>query len=186
MVLAGCNVLQEDGRSYVLGFADDAIVRPAVEMQGRAETAARPGEFVVEFRARTGPDIVGHTFIAYGRVAEDYSIADEKAAGLYPKDNIGGFVFGIAGTESTMTPVALDELIPPSIVYRHRLSPEQYARLLAAIEAARADPPDWSWVGYNCNSFVADMARVVGMKVPAGSTLLAPMLLVSELKRLND
>lgn len=190
LVLAGCNVLQEDRNSYILGFSDDAIVRaplkPQVKFQGDTQAAALPGEFVVEFRARTGPDIIGHTFIAYGRVAEDHSIADEKTAGLYPKDNIGGFVFGITGTESTMTPVALDEMIPPSIVYRHRLSAEQYARLLAAIEEARADPPDWSWAGYNCNSFVADMARVVGLKVPTGYTWLAPMLLVSELKHLND
>lgn len=191
VILSGCNLLQEDGNSYVFAFSDDAVVRPALKTQvGKAQTgmeaAAQPGDLVVEFRARTGPDIVGHTFIAYGRVADDYSIADEKAAGLYPKDNIGGFVFGITGTESTMTPVALDELIPPSIVYRHRLTADQYARLLAAIEEARADPPDWSWTGYNCNSFVADMARVVGLKVPTGYTWLAPMLLVSELKHLND
>lgn len=187
LLLGGCNVLQEDGSSYVLAFSDDALGRPAVDARADDDDdVARPGDFVVEFRARTGPDIVGHTFIAYGRVAEDYTIADEMAAGLYPKDNIGGFVFGITGTESTTMPVALDEMIPPSIVYRHRLTAEEYARLLAAIEAARADPPDWSWVGYNCNSFVADMARVVDLKVPAGATFLAPMLLVSELKRLNS
>ncbi|TCT11283.1 hypothetical protein EDC22_10436 [Tepidamorphus gemmatus] len=186
LLLGGCNMLRKDAPSYMLAFADDALADPALEAPVEDDEIARPGDFVVEFRARTGPDIVGHTFIAYGRVAEDNTIADEMTAGLYPKDNIGGFVFGITGTESTMTAVPLDELIPPSIVFRHRLTSDEYARLLAAIEAARADPPDWSWVGYNCNSFVADMARVVDLKVPAGATFLAPMLLVSELKRLNS
>lgn len=185
--LAGCNPGDEASPSYLLGFSDDAVIAGVPAGGGVAVDAPTfaPGDYVIEFRARTGPDIVGHTYIAYGRVGADAEIADEQAAGLYPKDNIGGFVFGITGTESTTAPVALDELIPPSLVYRRKLDDGAYARLLAALDKARADPPDWSWVGYNCNSFVADMARVAGLKVPAGSTFLAPILLVSELKRLN-
>lgn len=185
--VTGC-IATEDGISPTgYGFSDTTSL-PAERTTSRPPVATGTdypeGSYIVEFRARTGPDIIGHSYIVFGRLGPDGAIIDSTQAGLYPSD-VAGFAFGIAGTQATTEPVALDNAIPPSIVYRHQLTAAQYDRLSAAIAEARADPPTWSWLGYNCNTFVADMAREAGLQTPTGGTWMAPMLFVSQIMQLN-
>lgn len=186
--VTGCIANDDAVRQSSFGFNDTASL-PAERTQSRRPAAAAgeehpAGSYVIEFRARTGPDIIGHSYIVFGRVGPDGTIVDSTQAGLYPSD-VAGFAFGIAGTQATTEPVALDNAIPPSIVYRHRLTAAQYERLSAAIAEARANPPTWSWLGYNCNTFVADMAHEAGLQTPTGGSWMAPMLFVSEIMQLN-
>lgn len=188
LIIAGCKGPESSTRPSAYGFADQAatvgnggtVPQPARSAGSEITT----GTHVVEFRARTGPDIIGHSYIVYGKQAKDGSIAEATQVGLYPKD-VTGFAFGIIGADARTEPVGLDMSIPPSVVYRRALTEEEYSRLAAAVERARADPPTWSWTGYNCNTFVADLAREIGLKTPAGATLMAPGIMVSQLKSLN-
>lgn len=186
--LTGCMGVSDATHPTSMGFTDTTslpVTTTAPRPSAGNSSELPVGTHVIEFRARTGPDIIGHSYILFGRVGPDGSIVDSTQAGLYPSD-VTGFAFGIAGTQATTEPVALDNAIPPSIIYRRALTPAQYARLSAAIADAREDPPAWSWMGYNCNTFVADMAREIGMKTPTGGTWMAPMLFVAQLMDLNE
>jgi hypothetical protein len=185
--LGGCVGSQNTAGTTSYGFASGpaaqstAVKTPAAE----ATTEIPIGARVVEFRARTGPDIIGHTYLVYGRQAAGGSIVGATQVGLYPKE-MSGFAIGVGGmAEATTEPVSFDKSIPANTVYRRRLSEEEYKRLSAAVAVARADPPTWNWTKYNCNTFVAEMAQEIGMKTPYASTLMAPALFVHRLKTMN-
>ncbi len=171
--------------------ASQTIASQTAEAETPTVAAAADGSIpvgapIVEFRARVGPDIIGHTYLIFGHQGADGSIIEPTQVGLYPKE-LSGFAIGVGGmAEATTEPVALDLSLPPSAVYRRQLTDEEYARLSAAVEAARADPPTWNWTRYNCNTFVADMAKAVGLKTPMASTLLAPAIFITQLKALNS
>ena len=194
MVLGGCANTQQGPQTQSYGFASNAAAGPppafrpasAPVPNSYAPSADIPaGAPIVEFRSRTGPDIIGHTYLIFGYQGEDGSIVKPDQIGLYPKD-LSGFAVGVSGmAEATTEPVSLDLSIPPSNVYRHQLTEDEYARLSAAAAEARANPPQWNWTRYNCNTFVADMAETVGMQTPAGGTLLAPVLFIQQLRSLN-
>ena len=60
--------------------------------------------------------------------------------------------------------------------YRVLVSKEQYDRTVAFIRDLQSKSHTWSAELYNCNAFVADIARFMGLKVPA-STLIYPKVL---------
>lgn|GEM_PF-1928958 len=190
LALGGCVNSQttQGGSSY--GFADGTqavmpVPRPVSTGAGQIAAEIPAPDYVVEFRARPGPDIIGHSYLVYGIEGDDGRIVDAVQVGLYPKD-MSGFAVGVGGmAEATTEPVEYDLSIKPNAVYRHKLTPEQYARLDAAVRAARANPPRWNWTQYNCNTFVADMAKAAGLKTPYGSTLLAPAAFVLRMEALN-
>lgn len=186
--LGGCAGSQNTTATTAYGFAGgSATTGPARERDRIASTSPEipAGARVVEFRARTGPDIIGHTYLVYGRQAASGGITGATQVGLYPKE-MSGFAIGVGGmAEATTEPVSFDKSIPATTVYRRRLSEDEFQRLSAAVAAARADPPTWNWTQYNCNTFVADMAREIGLKTPYASTLMAPALFVHQLKALN-
>jgi hypothetical protein len=186
--LGGCAGSQDTGAMAAYGFAGAATTgATGVPLQISGANDEFPaGVRVVEFRARTGPDIIGHTYLVYGRQAADGGIAGATQVGLYPKE-MSGFAVGVGGmAEATTEPVSFDKSIPATTVYRRRLSEDEYQRLSAAVAAARSEPPTWNWTKYNCNTFVADMAREIGLKTPFASTLMAPAVFVHGLKTLNS
>ena len=165
-----------------------AAAQPEDEPTATKEPFVSSGDYVVEFRARPGPDVLGHSYMVFGRLGADGTIMAPVHAGLYPKDTVTGFTFGLVGTgtDATIEPISLDRSIPPTIVYRKELTADQYARLSAAVSEARANPPSWSWSGYNCNTFLVDLARETGLNVPVGATFMAPVLFISQMRDVNE
>jgi hypothetical protein len=53
--------------------------------------------------------------------------------------------------------------------YRVLVSKEQYDRTVAYIRQLQAKSTTWSVEMYNCNAFVADIAKFMGLRVPASS-----------------
>jgi hypothetical protein len=186
-VLAGCVDGEQSVRPTAYSFTD-SVAAASNEPMRRPLAAERveavPGAYVVEFRARAGLDIIGHSYLVFGIMGDDEEIIDPVHTGLYPND-ITGFAFAVGGAKATTEAVALDKTIAPTTVYRRTLTPAQYQRLSAAVERARVDPPSWSWTNYNCNTYMADLAREIGLKTPTGGSWMAPTLFVSQLKELN-
>jgi hypothetical protein len=69
------------------------------------------------------------------------------------------------------------------MVYRRALSSRDYARLVRDVDDLRRIRPFWHLILYNCNSFAADVARWMGLRVP--STLQVPKDFVQQLYVLN-
>ena len=146
-----------------------------------APKAAKP--YFIEFRARAALSY-GHTFAVYGRVGQKNPHL--KVAGLHPF------------TESSI-PWMIGHLVPvPSetgasdgdtedqyIIARYRvlLSEAEYKTLLATIKKMQDSSPVWHAVLYNCNAFVGDIAKSLGLKAP--SSLQMPKEYIDDMRQMN-
>jgi hypothetical protein len=61
---------------------------------------------------------------------------------------------------------------------------EEYKKVVGYIKSLEAKSPVWHAVLYNCNAYVGDIAKFMGMEVPS-STMLMPAAYINELKQLN-
>jgi hypothetical protein len=145
------------------------------------------GRYFVEFRSRSALSY-GHTFIVHGRMNERGPIASSQVAGLHPAGDdptpwLIGHIIPVP-SETGPSDGDLDERYV-SARYRVQLSEPEYRRVTAYIKQLQASSPTWHAITYNCNAFVADIARYMGLQTPS-STLLYPADFISELRTLNS
>ena len=58
------------------------------------------------------------------------------------------------------------------------MSKDQYDRVMAYVRDLQSRSHTWSAELYNCNAFVADIAKEMGLKVPS-STLIYPKVFIN-------
>ena len=152
--------------------------------QSAANTASR---YFIEFRSRYALSY-GHTFAMYGQLNGRGGIATREVAGLHPAGDdptpwmIGHFL--PVPLETGASDGDLEEKYV-SARYRITLSEPEYRKVVAYIKHLQATSPTWHAVAYNCNAFVADIARFMGLQTPS-STLLYPADFINELRELNS
>jgi hypothetical protein len=123
--------------------------------------------YYVEFRAAQ-IGLYGHSYAVYGRLDRrdnplTTSYADLHPMGGYGVMALGHFVPVPANTEWDPEVLAL----PVTAKYRVKLNQTQYNNLTAAVERANANKrPYWNAVTNNCNHFIGELARAVGLRVP--------------------
>jgi len=139
--------------------------------------------YYIEFRvAENG--VYGHSYIAYGRLNALGQPATATYADIHPTGDIPSMVLGhfIPMDAATMPDKdTLDRKVASR--FRRPLTAAEYHRLGAIIARTRAAGHAWSIVAYNCNDFVADIARGIGMQTP--NTLLLPYDFIPKLKAMN-
>src|SRR5215472_10905094 len=158
------------------------IVRPA--NTSSAATTSGSGQYYFEFRSRQAWDY-GHTFVVFGRVGEAPS--KNNVAGLSPKgDDPSMWVMGHYVPVPSDTGWTDGDLEDKYITARYRVlvSKEQYDRTVAYIRQLQAKSTTWSVEMYNCNAFVADIAKFMGLKAPA-STWIYPKVFVTNMRKIN-
>lgn len=147
---------------------------------GRFETYP----YYVEFRvAENG--VYGHSYVAYGGLnargqPATAAYTDVHPVGDSPSTVLGHFIPMEAATRPDPDTLGL----PIASRFRWPLTAAEYRRLTAVIARTRAAAQTWSIVAYNCNDFVADVARGIGMQVP--STLILPYEFIPTLRALNE
>jgi hypothetical protein len=138
--------------------------------------------YYVDFRARTAASS-GHAFVWYGR-------ADSKqieVAGLHPATEsvipyILGHVIPVPSETGKSYGDLDDEYLTAS--YRVYMTEPEAKRVFAYIKHLQATSPLWNAATYNCVSFIQDIARQMGLRVP-GNHLLYPEDWVKQLKQAN-
>jgi hypothetical protein len=121
----------------------------------------------IEFRVAT-IGTYGHSYVAYGRLNAHGQPADRKYADLHPRGNYALMAIG------HVLPVPANTKWDPEVLtlkvassYRRNLTAAQYQKLLAAIRKSEADKDRyWNAVTNNCNHYVGELARAVGLKTP--------------------
>ena len=127
------------------------------------------GQYYFEFRSRQAWDY-GHTFVVFGRVGEAPS--KNNVAGLSPKgDDPSMWVMGHYVPVPSDTGWTDGDLEDRYITARYRVlvSKEQYDRTVAYIRQLQAKSTTWSVEMYNCNAFVADIAKFMGLRAPSST-----------------
>jgi hypothetical protein len=142
------------------------------------------GQYYFEFRSRQAWDY-GHTFVVFGRVGETPS--KNNVAGLSPKgDDPQMWLMGHYVPVPSDTGWTDGDLEDRYITSRYRVlvSKEQYDRTVAYIRQLQAKSTTWSVELYNCNAFVADIAKFMGLQVPSSSWIY-PKVFVSNMRKIN-
>lgn len=156
-------------------FVSDA--RPALE--------AKESRYFIEFRSRYALSY-GHSYVIFGREGAAGEMIDPEVAGLAP------------ATAST-TPYVVGHFLPVpaetgasdgdleeeyrSASWRVMLTEAQYTKTVAHIRQLKAKSRFWQASIYNCNAFVADIARSMGYKTP--SIWLRPQQFITKLREMN-
>jgi hypothetical protein len=154
--------------------------RPAL-----ADQKPQPGQpgYFVDFRSRPGY-LFGHTFIVYGQFDARGRPFNTKLAGIYPVDGQAGLILGsVVPVRASVRGVHGDYKERPTNIYRRRLTPAQYARLLRVVRGLRRSEREWDLLFKNCNDFAIAVAKGMDMITPP--SWLPPYFFVAELRLLN-
>jgi len=148
----------------------------------RADATAHP--YYIEFRVAVD-GVYGHSYIAYGRLSAVGQPATTTYADIHPTGEIPSMVLGHFFPMSAATSPEKDTLgFKIASRFRRSLTATEYDRLKSIIARIRAARHTWSVLGYNCNDFVADVARGLGMRTP--TTLSLPYNFIPELQAMNE
>jgi hypothetical protein len=169
--------------------AATALAQPAPPAAGRATTAAPADQkgakpYFIEFRARSAMSY-GHTFAVIGRNGQKLTKAN--VVGLHPATDssvpwvVGHFILVPSETGWSDGDIEDQYIIAK---YRIPLNEAQYKSLMTYVTDLKAKSPVWHAVLYNCNAFVGDIAKHLGLQTPS-STLLMPKEYITELRTIN-
>ena len=148
----------------------------------RADATAHP--YYIEFRVAVD-GVYGHSYIAYGRLSAVGQPATATYADIHPTGDIPSMVLGHFFPMDAATSPEKDTLgFKIANRFRRPLTATEYDSLKSIVARIRAARHAWSVLGYNCNDFVADVARGLGMRTP--TTLLLPYNFIPELQAMNE
>ena len=144
--------------------------------------------YFVEFRSRSALSY-GHTFLVHGKLnanGQVGQVAKEQVAGLHPATESSvpwmiGHVIPVVSENGWSDGDTEDEYITAR--YRILLTEDEYAKVSANIRHLQKNSPLWHAVLYNCNAWVGDMAKSMGLKVPSSG--LYPEDFISGIASLN-
>jgi hypothetical protein len=171
--------------------AAGSLSTPAPQPAPAANLAAKSAKrYFVEFRSRSALSY-GHTFLVHGKLnaaGRVGQLTKEQVAGLHPATEssipwmIGHVVPVISETGFSDGDIE-DEYVTAR--YQVLMTEAEYAKVSAFIAKHQAGSPLWHAVIYNCNAWVGDVAKFMGLKTPE-STLLYPEDYINGIAMLNS
>jgi hypothetical protein len=177
------------GVGIATGSAQDASAPVGTSAAPRASSPSHTAQksakrYFIEFRSRSAQSY-GHTFAVHGRVGT--KITASNVVGLHPATEspvpwMIGHVFMVPSETGASDGDTEDQYVTAR--YRVLLTEPEYKKLSAYIAQLKASSPVWHAVLYNCNAFVGDIAKSMGLRVPE-SSLLMPKEYITALRQLN-
>jgi hypothetical protein len=165
-----------------------AIAAPSVMPAPSRSTAGRSQakqQHFIEFRSRYAYTY-GHAFVIFGRLSKTGQMIAPQVAGLAPKSNDPNvYVLGHAMPVPSSTGWTDGDLEDAyrSASWRVMLNETDYKKVVGYIRKLQASSPVWHAALYNCNAFVADIARSMGYKTPG--PWLRPQQFIIKLREMN-
>jgi hypothetical protein len=142
--------------------------------------------YFIEFRARNALSY-GHAFVVYGRLDPHGKMIDPQVGGIHPASTntlpymLGHFI-PVPVEHGASDGDLEDEYV--SARYRVILNEAEYTRVVAYIKELEASTPVWHALLYSCISFVADVAKFMGMRTPP--TGMYPEVFINNLRAMNN
>jgi hypothetical protein len=152
-----------------------------------SKTEASAGKpYYIEFRSRSAQSY-GHTFSIYGRLNGQGKIASKAVAGLHPFTESAlpwmvGHLFLVPSETGASDGDTEDQYVTAR--FRVALSQAEYAKVTSFVKDLQKKSPVWHAVLYNCNAFVGDVAKFMGLKAPF-NTMQMPKDFINDLKAMN-
>jgi len=140
--------------------------------------------YYIEFRVAVD-GVYGHSYIAYGRLDSLGRPMTTTYADIHPTGDLPSMVLGhFLPMEAATSPEKETLHYEIASRFRRPLTAAEYGKLQSVIARIRAARHSWSVLAYNCNDFVADVARGMGMQSP--TTLLLPYDFIPRLQVINE
>jgi hypothetical protein len=174
-----------------------AAVSPKPETATRPANAARPANarskaekpanrYFIEFRSRTALSY-GHAYVVYGKLDARGQMVNPQVGGIHPASTnvipyMLGHVVPVPAEHGASDGDLEEEYV--SARYRVILNEAEYNRTVAYIRELEASTPVWHAVLYSCISFVADVARFVGLRTPPNG--MYPEVFINNLRAMNS
>jgi hypothetical protein len=152
-----------------------------------APAVASPSRpYYVEFRSRSAQSY-GHTFSIHGRLGAHGQIVSKAVVGLHPATESAvpwmiGHLILVPSETGASDGDKEDQYVTAR--FQVQLTADEYKRVTGYMKELQAKSPVWHAVLYNCNAFVGDIAKFMGMELPS-STMLMPAAYINELRQLN-
>jgi len=185
IAMAGTANAQTNPASSAGAPKPSASVARSVPPTPGTQAVRKPAKpYFVEFRARSAQSY-GHTFLVHGRVGQKITVND--VVGLHPAtESAIPWMIGHVVLVPSETGASDGDIEEQYIIARYRvlLSEAEYKRVAAYLKERQANAPVWHAVLYNCNAFIADIAKFMGLKAPS-SSMMMPKTFITELKQLN-
>ena len=148
--------------------------------------AAQATGYFIEFRARSALSY-GHTFAVHGRLNAQQEIIESTVVGLHPRGDspvpwMIGHVIPVPSETSASDGDTENEYITAR--FRLILNESEYKGLLAYIRELEASSPMWHAAFYNCNMYVQQIAKHLGLRTPF-TIWLKPKAFITKLGELN-
>lgn len=146
-----------------------------------------PGKpYFVEFRSRTAASY-GHSFLLHGKLGAPGKFAKFDVAGLHPKGyDPETYMQGHVVPVPAETGASWGDLDEQYLTARYCvvLTEAEYRRTAAYIRRLQATTKEWHAPTTNCNSFIGDVARHMGLLAPL-TPILLPEHYVGMIRDLN-
>jgi len=176
-VVSSC---QSEDKAPLPRYTSDArdLKKPVTAQQ-------QAGRRFIEFRSRYALTY-GHTYVVFGSADKNGRMISPEVAGLAPASEdaapyvIGHFIPVPATTGETDGD--LEEQYR-SASWRVMLTDAEYNDTVAYIRKLQARSRLWEATVYNCNAFVADIAKHMGYKTPG--IWLRPQQFITNLREMN-
>jgi hypothetical protein len=191
--LVACNTVQTevDGGSFAALSNKAEAAAPAGGRKAAAKrgTHKDAGRYFVEFRSRYALSY-GHTFLVHGRLnqkGEIGQLSEKNVSGFHPAGQgselwMVGHVVPVPAETGPSDGDLEEEYV--SARFRVYLTEAEYARFAAHLAEKKASVAMWHAATYNCNLWVGQIARYMGLQAPT-SHWLYPADYINEMKRLN-
>jgi hypothetical protein len=169
---------QQAGASAPAASGGD-VTQPTVP-----KPTAKP--YAIEFRARNAHSY-GHTFSIHGRVNAQGKFVSPKVSGLHPAtESAVPWMIGHLVAVPSETGASDGDTEDQYVIARFRvaLTESEYKRVQAYIKDLSGKSGLWHAVIYNCNTFIGDIARFMGLETPK-STMAMPQEYIDGLRDLN-
>jgi hypothetical protein len=165
--LGACFLWAPLATAQIQGSQTTSAIVSARAAEAKPAPAALPTGYYIDFRAAQ-IGTYGHSYVAYGRLNGRGQPADAHYADLHPMGNYAIMMLGHVLPVPANTEWDPDVLkLPVASSYRRNLNAAEYRKLLAALQRARANKQrTWNAVSNNCNHFVAELAKAVGLRTP--------------------
>jgi hypothetical protein len=147
---------------------------------------AQARSFYIEIKARNEVGGFGHSYVSLGTIDESGHVRETVVAGFMPKsaDDDRWARFGVPVTGHVGV-VRSDFVRRPAVRLRMIISRERYFRAVHKLYILRHNWKTYEVLVYNCNSFVSQIADVVGLRTPLVAAQF-PVRYVTELRAINS
>jgi hypothetical protein len=181
--VAGAQIIESPQKLPEAAVVPSAPAEAAVPAPAAPAPLAKP--YYIEFRSRSAHNY-GHTFSIYGRLSGPGKIASKTVAGLHPAtESSVPWVIGHFVAVPSETGASDGDLEDQYVTARFHvaLTADEYKKVVGFIKSLQAKSPVWHAVAYNCNAFVGDIAKFMGMEPPG--SMLMPAAYIEALKEQN-